>query len=79
MAGEKCSIIDTTEDRIGGKKQVGIRKHEVKFESISRTKIPEIIVSKIKEKIFSGELGVGSKLPGERESLRLVLAQAELQ
>jgi len=56
-----------TEDRIGGKKQVGIRKHEVKFESISRTKIPEIIVSKIKEKIFSGELGVGSKLPGERE------------
>ncbi len=42
-------------------------KKVVKFDSISRAKIPEIIVSKIKEKIFSGELRVGSKLPSERE------------
>jgi len=47
-----------------GKKQV---EQKVKFDPISRVKIPEIIVSKIKEKIFSGELGAGSKLPGERE------------
>lgn len=37
------------------------------LDSIPRTRIPEIIVSKIKEKIFSGDLRPGEKLPSERE------------
>ncbi|MBC8389285.1 MAG: FadR family transcriptional regulator [Actinobacteria bacterium] len=43
------------------------KKQILKFESIPRTNIPKIIVSKIKEKIFSGELKPGDKLPSERE------------
>ena len=43
------------------------KKQIPKFESIPRTNIPKIIVSKIKEKIFSGELKPGDKLPSERE------------
>lgn len=46
---------------------MGFEKQVVKFKSIPRVKIPEMLVSKIKEKIFSGELRVGDKLPSERE------------
>jgi len=37
------------------------------FQLMPKSRIPEIIVEKIKEKIFSGDLATGEKLPSERE------------
>lgn len=39
----------------------------ITFEPIVRDKLSEIIITKLKEKVFSGELRTGDKLPSERE------------